>query len=127
MWRAVPRLPVLGTERFSRMPASKALNEGTPRLSCPSAEPQALHRPSRAAAMSLDRPGAMPPAGVLDPAAAGVLDCALPEASGYRRFALGLSLFLLLPPLLVAVFVTAVDPYYLFGSPSVPGLNVVRP
>ena len=45
----------------------------------------------------------------------------------FRRFALALAAFTLLPPLLIAAFVIAVDPFYVFGSPSVPGLNAVRP
>src|ERR1044072_4653240 len=35
--------------------------------------------------------------------------------------------FLALPPVLLAAFVIAVDPYYLFGSPDWPGFNAVRP
>jgi hypothetical protein len=45
----------------------------------------------------------------------------------FRRFLLALAAFLALPPLLLAGFVVVVDPYYVFGSPSWPGLNVVRP
>ncbi len=47
--------------------------------------------------------------------------------SDFRRFALALAAFTLLPPLLIAAFIIAVDPYFAFGSPSVPGLNAVRP
>ena len=45
----------------------------------------------------------------------------------FRRFALALAAFTVLPPLLIAAFIIAVDPYFAFGSPSVPGLNAVRP
>ena len=47
--------------------------------------------------------------------------------SDFRRFALVLVAFLALPPLLLAAFVIAVDPYYVFGSPSWQGFNDVRP
>ena len=45
----------------------------------------------------------------------------------FRRFALVLMGFAALPPLLLAAFVISVDPYYMFGSPSLPGINAVRP
>ena len=41
--------------------------------------------------------------------------------SDFRRFALALAAFTLLPPLLIAAFIIAVDPYFAFGSPSVAG------
>jgi hypothetical protein len=40
---------------------------------------------------------------------------------------IGLFAFMLVPPLLVVAVVVAVDPYYLVGSPSWRGLNVIRP
>jgi hypothetical protein len=61
------------------------------------------------------------------------LDSAPPGAPGrgqrsiFRRFALALGGFVVLPPLLLAAFVLLVDPYYVFGSPSLPGMNAVRP
>ena len=45
----------------------------------------------------------------------------------FRAFALALAAFLALPPLALAAFVIAVDPYYVFGSPSWRGFNDVRP
>ena len=51
----------------------------------------------------------------------------LGHAATFRRFALGLAAFLVIPPLLLAGFVIVVDPYYVFGSPSWPGINEVRP
>lgn len=44
-----------------------------------------------------------------------------------RKFALALLASLALPPVLLASFVIAVDPYYVFGSPSWRGFNAVRP
>jgi hypothetical protein len=51
----------------------------------------------------------------------------LPTTLSFRRFALVLLGFVALPPLLLTAFVIAVDPYYVFGSPSLPGINAVRP
>src|SRR5262245_52821731 len=51
----------------------------------------------------------------------------LPATSSFRRFALVLIGFALLPPLLLGAFVVAVDPYYVFGSPNFPGVNAIRP
>jgi hypothetical protein len=51
----------------------------------------------------------------------------LPATLSFRRFALVLLGFAALPPLLLAAIVIAVDPYYVFGSPSLRGINVVRP
>ena len=45
----------------------------------------------------------------------------------FRAFALALAAFLALPPLALAAFVIAVDPYYVFGSPNWRGFNDVRP
>ncbi|TFV80303.1 hypothetical protein E4K64_00230 [Bradyrhizobium frederickii] len=45
----------------------------------------------------------------------------------YRRFAFAVLAFLLLPPVAFAGFTIAVDPYYIWGAPSWPGINVVRP
>jgi hypothetical protein len=50
-----------------------------------------------------------------------------PTGSRFRRFAVGLMIFVAVPPLLLASFVVLVDPYYAFGSPNFPGINVVRP
>jgi hypothetical protein len=47
--------------------------------------------------------------------------------SSFRHFALVLLGCVALPPLLLGAFVIAVDPYYVFGSPSLPGINAVRP
>ena len=48
-------------------------------------------------------------------------------SSAFRRFALALVAFPALPSLALAAFVIAVDPYYVFGSPSLRGFNAVRP
>lgn len=45
----------------------------------------------------------------------------------FRNFALALAGFAALSPLLLAAFVIAVDPYYVFGAPSWRGFNAVRP
>jgi hypothetical protein len=45
----------------------------------------------------------------------------------YHRFALLLAASSIAPLLLFAAFIIAVDPYYVFGSPSWPGFNQVRP
>ena len=50
-----------------------------------------------------------------------------PSLLGFRRFALALGGFIAVSPILLASFVLLVDPYYVFGSPSLPGTNVVRP
>ena len=47
--------------------------------------------------------------------------------TGYRRFAFAVLAFLLIPPAAFAGFTIAVDPYFVWGSPSWPGINVVRP
>lgn len=47
--------------------------------------------------------------------------------SGYRRFAFAVLAFLLVPPAAFAGFIIAIDPYFVWGSPSWPGINVVRP
>ena len=47
--------------------------------------------------------------------------------SDFRRFALALAAFTVLPPLLIAAFIIAVDPAFVFGSPSWPDVNAVRP
>ena len=47
--------------------------------------------------------------------------------SDFRRFALALAAFTVLPPLSIAAFIIAVDPAYVFGSPSWPHVNAVRP
>ncbi|MBR0781096.1 hypothetical protein [Bradyrhizobium iriomotense] len=47
--------------------------------------------------------------------------------TGYRRFAFAVLAFLLIPPAAFASFTIAVDPYFVWGSPSWPGINVVRP
>lgn len=53
-------------------------------------------------------------------------DATRPQA-GYRRFALAVLAFLLIPPAAFASFTIAIDPYFVWGSPSWPGINVVRP
>lgn len=45
----------------------------------------------------------------------------------FRRYGIAVIAFLALPSLLLAGFVLAVDPYYVFGSPSWRGFNAVRP
>ena len=63
----------------------------------------------------------------LDSAIVSSSDRERPLTLSFRRFALALAAFIVLPPLSLAAFVLLVDPYYVFGSPSVPGINVVRP
>jgi hypothetical protein len=50
-----------------------------------------------------------------------------PTNPNIRRAALALVLSIVLLPLLIAGFFIAIDPYYLFGSPSWRGFNLVRP
>jgi hypothetical protein len=50
-----------------------------------------------------------------------------PPRASCRRFALALVGFTALPSILLAAFVLVVDPYYVFGSPTLPGINAVRP
>src|SRR5262245_66478009 len=50
-----------------------------------------------------------------------------PPPASSRRFVLVLAGFTALPSILLAAFVLVVDPYYVFGSPSLPGINTVRP
>jgi hypothetical protein len=45
----------------------------------------------------------------------------------FRRFTFALSAFLAAPLILLAAFVIAVDPYYVFGSPEWPGINAEKP
>jgi len=47
--------------------------------------------------------------------------------TGFRRFAIAVLIFLLIPPATLAGFSLAVDPYYVWGSPNWPGINAVRP
>ena len=49
------------------------------------------------------------------------------NGTSFRRFVLALAGFTVLPPLLIAAFIVAVDPAYIFGSPSLPHVNAVRP
>jgi hypothetical protein len=63
----------------------------------------------------------------LDFAIAVAADRSSRAPSDFRRFTLALAALATLPPLLLAAFVIAVDPYYMFGSPSWPGFNAVRP
>jgi len=51
----------------------------------------------------------------------------LPPDAPFRRYTTMLFACLAIPPLLLAAFVVAVDPYYVFGSPSWRGFNEVRP
>jgi hypothetical protein len=50
-----------------------------------------------------------------------------PSDPNYRRFVTGLAAFVAVPPFLLAALVVTVDPYYVFGSPDLPGINAVRP
>jgi hypothetical protein len=50
-----------------------------------------------------------------------------PPPVSCRRFVLALVLITALPIILVAAFVLMADPYYVFGSPTLPGINAVRP
>ena len=50
-----------------------------------------------------------------------------PVNPNIRRAALALGMSIVLIPLLIAGFFIAIDPYYLFGSPSWRGFNLVRP
>ena len=63
----------------------------------------------------------------LDSALVRAADGDPPNPFSFRRFALALGAFIALPPILLAAFVIAVDPYYVFGSPSWAGINAVRP
>ena len=63
----------------------------------------------------------------LDSGIATAADRESPTTFSFRRFALALVGFAALPPILLAAFVIAVDPYYIFGSPSWAGINAVRP
>ena len=63
----------------------------------------------------------------LDSALVRAADGDPPSPFSFRRFALALGAFFALPPVLLAAFVIAVDPYYVFGSPSWAGINTVRP
>ncbi|CAN7384442.1 hypothetical protein LJR220_003417 [Bradyrhizobium sp. LjRoot220] len=47
--------------------------------------------------------------------------------AGYRRFVVAIFVFLLMPPAAFAALTIAVDPYFVWGAPSWPGVNVVRP
>ena len=50
-----------------------------------------------------------------------------PANADFRRFVTGLAKFAVIPPLLLAALAVAVDPYDVFGSPRLPGINTVRP
>ena len=50
-----------------------------------------------------------------------------PIGSSFRRFTVGLLGFVALPPLALSALIVLVDPYYVFGTPDIPGINVVRP
>jgi len=50
-----------------------------------------------------------------------------PAGSRFRRFAIGLIACVATPPLALAAAIVLVDPYYVFGTPDIPGINVVRP
>lgn len=54
-------------------------------------------------------------------------DLPSPTSSPFRRFAVGLIGFVAIPPLALAALIILVDPYYVFGTPNFPGINVVRP
>ena len=61
------------------------------------------------------------------PATSKAADFPSPTSSSFRRFAVGLIAFVAIPPLALAALVVLVDPYYVFGTPNIPGINVVRP
>jgi hypothetical protein len=63
----------------------------------------------------------------LDLASVPAASRSLRAPSDFRRFILALAALAALPSLLLAALVIAVDPYYMFGSPSWPGFNAVRP
>ena len=50
-----------------------------------------------------------------------------PTGSRFRRFAIGLIACAATPPIALAAVIVLVDPYYVFGTPDIPGINVVRP
>lgn len=52
---------------------------------------------------------------------------ASPIVSDFRRFTIGLIGLAAIPPLALSAFIVLVDPYYLFGTPDIAGINVVRP
>lgn len=45
----------------------------------------------------------------------------------YKRYVSFLTLFILAPGFLLALFNVIIDPYYVFGSPDISGINKVRP
>ena len=47
--------------------------------------------------------------------------------SSFRRFTVGFIGFVAIPPLALSALIVLVDPYYVFGTPDIPGINVVRP
>jgi hypothetical protein len=77
--------------------------------------------------MSIAQPQSLEPTGALNVGIGGVPDRGLQMVAYFRRFALALATFAVLPPLLLAALVVGVDPYYVFGSPSWRGFNAVRP
>lgn len=63
----------------------------------------------------------------LAPATSKAADLHSPTGLSFRRFAVGLIAFAAIPPLALAALIILVDPYYVFGTPDIPGINVVRP
>ncbi|CAN7386633.1 hypothetical protein LJR220_003440 [Bradyrhizobium sp. LjRoot220] len=61
------------------------------------------------------------------PATSKAADPTSPISSSFRRFAIGLIACVATPPLVLAAVVVLVDPHYVFGTPDIPGINVVRP
>ncbi|MBR0781117.1 hypothetical protein [Bradyrhizobium iriomotense] len=54
-------------------------------------------------------------------------DPASPIGSSFRRFTVGFIAFLAFPPLALSALILFVDPYYVFGTPDIAGINLVRP
>ena len=50
-----------------------------------------------------------------------------PTGSSFRRFTVAFIGFVAIPPLALSALIVLVDPYYVFGTPDIPGINVVRP
>ncbi|MBR0742228.1 hypothetical protein JQ581_35350 [Bradyrhizobium liaoningense] len=62
-----------------------------------------------------------------DIATSKAADSASPMVSSFRRFTVGFIGFVAIPPLALSALIVLVDPYYVFGTPDIPGINVVRP
>ncbi|SFI02032.1 hypothetical protein [Bradyrhizobium sp. cf659] len=55
------------------------------------------------------------------------VDPASSIGSSFRRFTVGFIGFVAIPPFALSALIVLVDPYYVFGTPDIPGINVVRP